>query len=419
MSRINDLINKLCPNGVQYRNIKELCIDNFWVMPATPSYQNDGIPYVTSKNIRNGIVNFDDIKYISKEDYESISSNRPIKENDFLISMIGTIGEVGIVKSEDLPFYGQNMYLLRLDPNLINIRFFYHYFISDKVKNLLMGEKNNGNQGYLKTKNIETLKVPVPPLEIQNEMANIFDKFGELESELESELEARKNQYDFWREKLCGGEISSLKEQAKKGTIKLNKLNEVGTLTRGKRFVKADAVESGASCIHYGELYTYYGISAIKTKSYIREELAKKLRFAEKGDVVIVGAGENNIDIGIGVAWLGDEKPAIHDACYIFKHSLNPKYVSYYLRTKLYHNQLKSWVSEGKICAVSAKGIGECFMPIPTIEKQNEIVKILDKFEKLINDISVGIPAEIDLRRKQYEYYRNKLFSFEELSVSE
>lgn len=227
MSRLNDLIKKLCPNGVPYRNIKELCIDNFWVMPATPSYQNDGIPYVTSKNIRNGIVNFNDIKYISKEDYESISSNRPIKENDFLISMIGTIGEVGIVKSEDLPFYGQNMYLLRLDPNLINIRFFYHYFISDIVKNILMGEKNNGNQGYLKTKNIETLKVPVPPLEIQNEMANIFDKFGKLESELESELEARKNQYDFWREKLCGGEISNLKEQVKKGTIKLKKLTDI------------------------------------------------------------------------------------------------------------------------------------------------------------------------------------------------
>src|SRR5690625_4007151 len=127
MSRIYELIKEKCPNGVEYKIIKELCIENFWVMPATPNYQNVGIPYITSKNIRNGSVNFDNVKYINYEDYEIISSNRPIKENDFLISMIGTIGEVGIVKSDDLPFYGQNMYLLRLDTKQINIKFFYHY----------------------------------------------------------------------------------------------------------------------------------------------------------------------------------------------------------------------------------------------------------------------------------------------------
>ena len=157
MSKINDLIKKLCPNGVEYKNIKDICIENFWVMPSTPKYQDNGVPYITSKNIRNGKVLFSNIKYITENDYKVISNNRLIKEDDFLISMIGTIGEVGIVKNIDLPFYGQNMYLLRLNTKVMNIRFFYHYFTSEKVRNKLLGEKNNGNQGYLKTKNIEML----------------------------------------------------------------------------------------------------------------------------------------------------------------------------------------------------------------------------------------------------------------------
>ena len=75
MSKINELILELCPNGVEYKNIKDLCLENFWVMPSTPNYQNEGIPYITSKNIRNGIVMFDDVKYITEEDYKSISNN--------------------------------------------------------------------------------------------------------------------------------------------------------------------------------------------------------------------------------------------------------------------------------------------------------------------------------------------------------
>ena len=150
MSKINELIKELCPSGVEYKNIKELCRENFWVMPSTPNYQNEGIPYITSKNIKNGKVMFDNVKYITENDYKFISSNRPIKENDFLISMIGTIGEVGIVKKEDLPFYGQNMYLLRLNVDLINIKYFYHYFTSGMVRNLLIGWKSRlfKNQKY-------------------------------------------------------------------------------------------------------------------------------------------------------------------------------------------------------------------------------------------------------------------------------
>lgn len=129
-------------------------------------------------------------------------------------------------------------------------------------------------------------------------------------------------------------------------------------------------------------------------------------------NVIIVGAGENNIDIGIGVAWEGDEGVAVHDACYILRHSQNSKYISYFLRSDMYHSQIKKYVSEGKICSISAKGLGKAMIPLPSIAEQQKIVEILDRFDALCNDLTNGLPAEIEARQKQYEYYRDKLLSF-------
>lgn len=189
-------------------------------------------------------------------------------------------------------------------------------------------------------------------------------------------------------------------------------ISELGTLTRGKRFVHADAVDRGIPCIHYGELYTYYGVSTYTTKSFVREELKDKLRYAHKNDVIIVGAGENDVDIGIAVAYLGDEDVAIHDACYILKQKNNPKYISYCLRTEYYHSQIKKYVSRGKICAISAASIGKAELPIPPIEIQDEIVHILDEYSEKTEKLCKELEKELTARKKQYEYYRDLLLDF-------
>ena len=245
------------------------------------------------------------------------------------------------------------------------------------------------------------IKIPVPPLEVQREIVRVLDHFTLLSAELSAELKARKKQYEYYLD-------SFFKEQSDC----LIPLNQVGKLTRGKRFVHADAVEEGVPCIHYGELYTYYGTHANTVKSHIREDLRDKMRYAHKGDVIIVGAGENNIDIGVGVSWEGEEEVAVHDACYTLVHDQNSRYISYYLRSHMYHEQIMKYVSSGKICAISAEGIGKAMIPLPSLKKQDEIVSILDRFETLCNDISEGIPAEIEARKKQYEYYRDKLLTF-------
>ena len=173
-------------------------------------------------------------------------------------------------------------------------------------------------------------------------------------------------------------------------------------------------ISEGVPCIHYGEMYTHYGTWANKTKSFVSKALVdkKNLRRATKGDVVIVAAGETIEDIGQGTAWLGEEGAVIHDACFYYKSNLNPKYVAYFTRTRQFHDQIKKHIRTGKISAINSKGLGKALIPIPPIEEQERIVNILDKFDVLTTSISEGLPKEIDLRKKQYEYYRNKLLTF-------
>jgi type I restriction enzyme S subunit len=186
----------------------------------------------------------------------------------------------------------------------------------------------------------------------------------------------------------------------------------VGTFTRGKRFVRTDMMEEGFPCIHYGEMYTHYNIYANQSKSFISEELASKLRKANSGDVIIVAAGETIEDIGKGTAWLADSDVVTHDACFSFKSPLNPKYVAYFSRTRLFHDQIRPHISSGKISAINANGLSKAKIPVPPRAEQDRIVAILDKFDALVTDISSGLPAEIKARREQYEYYRNKLLTF-------
>jgi type I restriction enzyme S subunit len=140
--------------------------------------------------------------------------------------------------------------------------------------------------------------------------------------------------------------------------------------------------------------------------------MAKKLRKAQKGDLIIATTSENVDDVCKTVVWLGDDEICVSGETYIFKHNQNPKYLAYYLQTPMFYDYKKQNVTGTKVIRVHGDKLENFKIPIPPIEEQNKIVEILDKFEALVNDISAGLPAEIKMWRQQYEYYRNKLLTF-------
>jgi type I restriction enzyme S subunit len=281
--------------------------------------------------------------------------------------------------------------------DFLSRKFLVYYFQILKI------EGNGTTVKGISIDELERLKIPVLPISIQQEIVNILDKFTSLEEELEAELVARKKQFEYYRTQLLNFEGKEVERKT---------LGEIGVFTRGRRFVKDDIVSAGVPCIHYGEMYTHYHIWAKESKSFLEPTLAAKLRVAHPGDVIIVAAGETVEDLGKGVAWLGESDVVIHDACFAFKHKLYPKYVSHFLQTELFRSQIKKYVSSGKISAINASGLSKATIPIPHYSEQERIAGILDKFYALVNDISVGLPAEIQARRKQYEYYRGKLLNF-------
>ena len=161
----------------------------FWLMPATPEFIVDGeVPYITSKNIKNRTIDFDNVKYISRAAYKSVSANRPTQKGDILISMIGTLGQIALIQ-DDREFYGQNLYLLRLNNAIVNTTYFCEFFNSDTVQYKLQGKRNQSTQAYLKANHVEDLILPLPPMELQEQFATFVEQADKSKFEIQQSID--------------------------------------------------------------------------------------------------------------------------------------------------------------------------------------------------------------------------------------
>lgn len=410
MSKLQELINKLCPNGVEFKKLKELAEIGTGSSDKKDANTNGKYPFfVRSKNIeKHNAFEFD--------------------EEAIIIPGEGGIGDIFHYIKGKYALH-QRVYRIHFTCDSINVKFAYYYLFAH-FKSFIMKKAVSATVTSIRKPMIEDFFLPIPPIEVQEEIVRILDSFSDYAAELQAELQARKQQYEYYRNLLltfnpsaygCGTD-----DEQKDGVttwgghnykIEWKKMGEIGTFIRGKRFVRTDIMDRGVPCIHYGDMYTYYGLYTDNTPTFLKEEKAQKMRFAQKNDIVIVAAGENKDDLGNAVAWLGEKPAAVHDACFIFRSNLYPNYISHICRSHNYHKQIKMFANEAKICSVSGQDLQKVLIPVPEYELQIKIASILDRFETLVNDLTNGLPAEIAAVKDQYEYYRNKLLTFKKLTA--
>lgn len=386
MKNLETLIQELCPDGVEFVKIGEVAKVGTGSSNRQDAVDDGKYPfYVRSKNI------------LASDTYE-------FDDESIIIPGEGGIGEIFHYVKGKYALH-QRVYRINFYDERINVKFVYYYMYSC-FKRFIMKKAVSATVTSIRKPMIEKFEFPLPPIEVQTEIVRILDKFTSLEAELEAELDCRKRQYEYYRDKLLSFDNVGGQE------VEWKKMSEVGTFIRGNGLQKKDFTEEGVGCIHYGQLYTHYGTSATETITYCSSELAKKLRKAAKGDIVIATTSENVEDVCKAVAWLGEEEIAVSGDAFIYKHTQNPKYMAYLFQTASFFNYKKKKATGTKVIRLTGDAMGNYLAPIPSLEEQHRIVSILDRFESLTTSLQSGLPAEIAARRQQYEHYRDKLLTF-------
>jgi type I restriction enzyme S subunit len=417
MSKLHDLIQELCPNGVEFKKLGEIAF-----YPKDRISKDDMSTYIGVENLLKDKQGKADPEEISNDGIEFLPNDilvgniRPYLKKIWMADVRGgTNGDVCLFRiKEEWADKIMPSFLYQL---LASDDFFLYANQYAKGAKMPRGDKS---------KHLE-YEIPLPPLAVQEEIVNILDRFAEyaaeLQTQLQAELQARKEQYEYYRNLLLSFTPASADDASRSVTnwggisyeVEWRKMGEIGEFIRGNGLQKKDFTEEGVGCIHYGQIYTYYGTFANETKSYVSESLAKKLLQVYPGNLVIACTSENVEDVGKAVAWLGDSTIVTGGHSVVFRHTQNPKYIAYFFQTDSFFAQKKKYAFGAKVIDIKAADLAKIEIPIPPLALQEEIVKILDRFETLVNDLTQGLPAEIAARKEQYEYYRNRLLTFERM----
>ena len=386
MTHLEQLIQDLCPNGVKRYKLKEIAELKRGVV-ISKDYINEHAgeyPVYSSQTENNGCLG-----YIDTYAYDGT-----------YLTWTTDGANAGTVFYREGKFNITNVCGLVIVTNpQISVKYLYYILSITAPKYVNRGMGNP----KLMSNVMQELQIPLPPLAVQSEIVRILDEFTLYKSELAAELAARLQQYEYYRDKLLTFD----------DTVKRVKLGEVGEFIRGNGLQKKDFVDEGFPCIHYGQIHTYYGTFTTKTKSFVANPLYSKLKKAHTGDLIIATTSEDAEGVCKAVAWLGKEDVAVSGDAYIFRHSQNPKYMAYLFQTEQFLKYKKKAATGTKVVRVSGENMAKFEFAIPSLEVQERIVSILDRFDKLCHDIREGLPAEIELRQKQYEHYRDKLLTFE------
>lgn len=398
MSRIDEFIVELCQNGVEYRTLGELGTFLGGLSGKSKGdFKSGNSKLITYMNVFSNIqLNLDVTDIVKINEGEKQNT---IQYGDVLFTGSSeTPNECGMssvltIKTEEKLYLNSFCFIYRFNDSEMFLPSFTKYlFRSECLRKQIIKTASGVTRFNVSKAKMAKVKIPVPPLEVQREIVRILDEYSnavtELTAKLTAELTARKKQYEYYRDKLldfgavCGGASE----------CEWRTLGEITKILRGKRLTKNQLLPNGKYPVYHGGLEPlgYYD---------------KPNRNSNTVMIINVGASAGTVGYSSTEFWSSD-------GCFCIEHNeiMKDKFLYYYL-SKI-QNILQSKVRKAGIPTLDNNVVEKIKIPVLPIEEQERLVAILDRFDKLCNDIFEGLPAEIEARRKQYEYYRDKLLSF-------
>ncbi len=391
MSKISDLIKQICPDGVEWMKIGDIAEVNTGSSNGNEAEENGLYPFfVRSQSVKR------------KNTYE-------FDDEAIIIPGEGGIGQIFHYIKGKYALH-QRVYRIKINAIFVDSRFVYYYFTS-YFKKYILQKAVNATVISIRKPMIEDFRIPVPPLSIQQEIVRVLDNFSELTAELQAEMQARKSQYEYYRNQLLSfsdAENSADVSNNKVGWMLLkdvcSNITSGGTPNTGK-------LDYYGGCIPWLRTQEINFNEIIDTEVKITEEGLKNssAKWINENCVIVAMYGAT-----VGRTGINKNRMTTNQACCNLE--INPciaqyKYIFHYLSSK--YGYIKS-LGQGSQTNINANILKKLLIPIPSLPEQARIVSILDRFDKLCNDLSEGLPAEIEARQKQYEYYRDKLLTFKE-----
>ena len=377
---------------VEWKELGEVCefINGFAF--KSNLFTSEGSPIIRITNINSGKINFEDLKYFDLTDYPNLNNYR-IYPNDIVVAMSGaTTGKIGYNYTDKTAYLNQRVGKFIPNRNIIDNRYLFHLLFSkeDLIFSLASG---TGSQPNLSKSDIEKIEIPIPPLEIQEKIVQILDKMTEYATELTSELTSRKKQYSYYRDKLLSFEDENypvewkkLNEFLKKGKGTKITASQMKSLHQEGAPIRIFAGGKTYADVNYGDIpdkdiHTEEAI-VVKSRGFIDFEYYTE-PFSFKNEFWSYSSDDENINL---------------------------RYIYHYLVHNKGHFQ--NIANNMQMPQISSNDTEKFKIPVPSLEIQSRIVQVLDNFDKVCNDLNIGLPKEIELRQKQYEYFREKLLTF-------
>ncbi len=371
MSRLNELIQELCPDGVELKRLgdQQVCVMQRGTVITKNSIIMGEIPVIAGgKNPA----------------YYCNQANRTGET----ITIAGSGAYAGFISYWNIPIFVSDAFSIK-GTELCSTKYLYYLLLNMQDK--IYATKKGAGIPHVHIKDVENFKIPIPPLDVQNEIVRILDTFTSHAAELQAELQARKEQYEYYRNKLLTFE----KDDKNVKWVKLKEYAEIGTGSSNTQ----DELSIG--------LYPFF----------VRSQIVRRNNEYEFDETAIITSGDG---VGVGkIFHYVEGKYALHQRAYrihVLNEKIIPKFLFHYMRCEFY-NYITKNAYTSSVTSIRKPMLLNFPIPILSMSEQQRIVSILDKFEALVNDLTEGLPAEIAAVQEQYEYYRNKLLTFKDVGT--